>query len=340
MKPPNIFSFATKELSQDAFICWLLAWADKAYEKNDLHLSGLAFMQAILKKYDFENQPIIETIEIKRQCKKIDILCLLNVSLKDLGNKKQPPENSYAIIIEDKVGSSQHSGQLKRYTETIKSLGFEDEQILRVYLKTKDQIHYKEIEAQSYKPFTRSDFLTVLESYKGENQILIEFRTYWQKVEDETRSYHSLENPNAWRGFYKALNDAEDIGLKQGALGTSSFSTNLASPTYSGLFAQDKQGCRLYVQLCKNTLNLKIKVTNKLEIKQLRDKWLKLVNAKDLGNGLVIKKPKRLGNGKAMVIGTLENYIAYEDNKVSLQKTIKNLRGIEQFISEFETSCE
>ena len=80
MKPPNIFSFATKELSQDAFICWLLAWADKAYEKNDLHLSGLAFMQAILKKYDFENQPIIETIEIKRQCKKIDILCLLNVS--------------------------------------------------------------------------------------------------------------------------------------------------------------------------------------------------------------------------------------------------------------------
>jgi hypothetical protein len=26
---PNLFQFATKELSQDAFICWLLAWADE-----------------------------------------------------------------------------------------------------------------------------------------------------------------------------------------------------------------------------------------------------------------------------------------------------------------------
>jgi hypothetical protein len=24
---PNIFKYATSELSQDAFICWLLAWA-------------------------------------------------------------------------------------------------------------------------------------------------------------------------------------------------------------------------------------------------------------------------------------------------------------------------
>ena len=121
-------------------------------------------MQAILKKEDFKSQPVIESIEIKRQYKKIDILCLLNVNLKDLKDKKQPPKNSYAIIIEDKVGSSQHSGQLKRYTETIKSLGFEDEQILRVYLKTKDQIHYREIEAEMYKPFIRSDFLIVLDS--------------------------------------------------------------------------------------------------------------------------------------------------------------------------------
>lgn len=110
MKLPNLFSFATKELSQDAFICWLLAWADKSYEKHDLHASGLAFMQAILNKHNLENQAVIESIEIKRQYKKIDVLCLLNVSLKDLGDKNLPPKNSYAIIIEDKVGSSQHSG--------------------------------------------------------------------------------------------------------------------------------------------------------------------------------------------------------------------------------------
>ena len=25
-KPPSIFDYATKELSQDAMICWLIAW--------------------------------------------------------------------------------------------------------------------------------------------------------------------------------------------------------------------------------------------------------------------------------------------------------------------------
>nr|WP_260390277.1 hypothetical protein [Ornithobacterium rhinotracheale] len=25
---PNLFQYATSELSQDAFLCWLIAWAD------------------------------------------------------------------------------------------------------------------------------------------------------------------------------------------------------------------------------------------------------------------------------------------------------------------------
>lgn len=37
---PNIFKYATKELSQDAFLCWLLSLADKKYatkETQSLH---------------------------------------------------------------------------------------------------------------------------------------------------------------------------------------------------------------------------------------------------------------------------------------------------------------
>lgn len=32
MTNPNLFKFATSELSQDAFICWLLSWAEKDYK--------------------------------------------------------------------------------------------------------------------------------------------------------------------------------------------------------------------------------------------------------------------------------------------------------------------
>lgn len=349
MEKPNLFSFATKELSQDAFICWLLAWADKAYENDDyeLHSCSMKFVQAILSKFDLKITPVIETIQIKPQYKHIDILVLLNARLENLKPKEPLPENSFAIIIEDKVGSSQHSDQLQRYAQTIKNLGFKDENILRLYLKTRDQIHYRKIQAEGYKEFTRKDFLAVLKSFNGNNEILRDFENYWQKAEDDTNSYKSLELTKwgnySWRGFYKALNDADDIGLNQeeAVWLTSSYSTKLSKPTYSNLFGQDMHGCRLYIQLCQKVLNIKIKVTdksiNKSDMQQLRNSWLKLLNAKDLGGGIVIKRPIRIGVGKAMVIGTLDNYIAYEDGKVSLFKTIQNLRKIEEFLIGLET---
>lgn len=34
MTKPNIFNFATSELSQDAFICWIISWFDYPQEKN------------------------------------------------------------------------------------------------------------------------------------------------------------------------------------------------------------------------------------------------------------------------------------------------------------------
>lgn len=43
MKGPNIFSYATSELSQDAMIAWLAAWADPGFAKIDyaLHSCGI-----------------------------------------------------------------------------------------------------------------------------------------------------------------------------------------------------------------------------------------------------------------------------------------------------------
>ena len=41
---PNLFSFATSELSQDAFICWLLSWAKSEYAiaGKELHTCALS----------------------------------------------------------------------------------------------------------------------------------------------------------------------------------------------------------------------------------------------------------------------------------------------------------
>ncbi len=43
MKRNNLFQFATSELSQDAFICWLMNFAGENYQHADLILSESFF---------------------------------------------------------------------------------------------------------------------------------------------------------------------------------------------------------------------------------------------------------------------------------------------------------
>ena len=49
---PNIFDIATKELNQDAFITWLLQFADPKYQSANPKLNdcGKAFVSQLLNK--------------------------------------------------------------------------------------------------------------------------------------------------------------------------------------------------------------------------------------------------------------------------------------------------
>lgn len=83
---PNLFSYATSELSQDAFVCWLLKWAKPQYKNPDaeLHKCAVKFIQALFAKHD-KAPPAFRNIEIHKQRKKIDVLISVN--------------NRYAILI-------------------------------------------------------------------------------------------------------------------------------------------------------------------------------------------------------------------------------------------------
>jgi len=48
MKRPNLFNYATKELSQDAFFAWLARWADASFASKDAEKRTEALIQAIL----------------------------------------------------------------------------------------------------------------------------------------------------------------------------------------------------------------------------------------------------------------------------------------------------
>ena len=58
-KGPNLFTYSTKELSQDAMICWLIQWADAKYAGVDdqLHRCGRDFVAALLHQHDVASVP-------------------------------------------------------------------------------------------------------------------------------------------------------------------------------------------------------------------------------------------------------------------------------------------
>ena len=93
---PNIFRWASSELSQDAFICWLLSWANHK-ESKELYETSKLFIQKLTngKVNDFDR------IEVRKQIDNIDILCII--------------DDCKVILIEDKVHTKNHGDQLERY---------------------------------------------------------------------------------------------------------------------------------------------------------------------------------------------------------------------------------
>ena len=98
----NIFSFATNELSQDAFICWCLNWINMPVRDDNAsgRQFGARFLSRLLNEaYDVSG---VNQIYIFRQLLNIDVLVLV-------------PALQVAIIIEDKTSSQEHGNQIHRY---------------------------------------------------------------------------------------------------------------------------------------------------------------------------------------------------------------------------------
>ncbi|MFS0821439.1 PD-(D/E)XK nuclease family protein [Bacillus sp. 1P02SD] len=159
---PNIFKFATKELTQDAFIVWSLSWINQPGDFPEKRY-GLDLLHTMLKLHDIHvPNNLIDSIEVIRQYKNIDILIRFSV-----GRKK------YQIIIEDKTNTAMHSGQLEKYFNLLKNENNKDDvEILGVYYKTgyifDNEVTYIERfneKIGKFKVFNRLEMIHVLSTY-------------------------------------------------------------------------------------------------------------------------------------------------------------------------------
>ena len=106
----NLFAFATSELSQDAFFCWALDCLNRD-EDSPLYGLGRSFW-ALLSGRKNDALPKIKGVVIRRQFKHMDVLALVVYSNGPID----------ALVIEDKVNTSEHDDQIQTYLTELDNL--------------------------------------------------------------------------------------------------------------------------------------------------------------------------------------------------------------------------
>ena len=219
MERNNIFNFATSELSQDAFICWLCNWVN--FDDNDLSEDEKKLKELatdFIEKMSGEKLGD-RKVNIKRQYQKIDVL--LEIQNKTEFIEKIPVVDMY-VIIEDKVGTGLHSNQQKTYRDIIseknEKYNRSRAKIKVVYYKICDEDNMERLKEEGIDIiFERKDMLALLEKYKNSfNNILVEdYYNYLNNIEKDVNSYidKKLEdwNSNCYIGFFKELKNKKKL---------------------------------------------------------------------------------------------------------------------------------
>lgn len=203
LQQPNLFRYATSELSQDAVICYMLEWAKKQHKEIDEKMHDVCknFLLSLFAKCNIQLESYND-LEIFKQEEYIDILCVV--------------DSKYYIIIEDKVFSSDHSRQLERYFENIKYKGVEDNHILRIYYKTGEEYQKERLKIKVFEIYEKQDILAVIPK-DFHNNILSEYRSYIENLQllsDYKEQSIEMWDTNAWIRFVnEEMIKIEDIKL-------------------------------------------------------------------------------------------------------------------------------
>lgn len=316
---PNIFSFATSELSQDAMFAYLMQWSDPSYKDKDKDMYTVAniFMKMLLGGEQYE----INTIKVGKQWQNIDLWAEIN--------------DDTFLIIEDKTNTSIHDDQLERYKETVeKEYKGKREKLYYVYIKTGNEpiSVLKEIEKQGYKTVSRKDILDCLNQYKGNNSLLLNYKKHLEKIEEETQSFRKLPVSEwgwyAWQGFYNELDSRLSLT-----------SWNYVSNPAGGFLGAwwhftrfDEEG-KMYLQFEEQKLCFKIYYEGERERSKVRTEMHeRLLSIAKEKNHLEISRPARFGAGFYMTIAIVDPVYMFGNSIVDIDLLIEKLLTYQELI--------
>lgn len=329
MNKPNLFDFATSELSQDAFIAWLLTWSNKEYAEIDKNLNACAidFVRKLLKKDNYN----VETVKVETQWKHTDISAEVN--------------GEYFLLIEDKTGTTESASNLKYVEMAEKHYENTNFEVVPVYFKMEEQGDYSALIKARYDIFTRQRMLSILEEYPvavNQNDILFDYYRYLKELDEKINSYQTLPlnewHRNSWKGFFLAIQ--KEISVDNWG------KVDNPAGGFMGLWWHgqnknlDDKNFDIYLQLEEKKLIFKVAVPHKKDYSvlkddcsALRDHCRKFLYEVATEQNIQIEPYGR--SGKWMGIAKLKDdyRIPKEDGTIDLSATIENLKKIERLLN-------
>ena len=207
----NIFTYATKELSQDAFICWLLA----NHNVEELQEESYRFLNLLMDKGFSVGD--IKLMTIKQQERKMDIVIDFWTSV------SKSYDSHYVLVIEDKTTSSAHDEQLVNYNQIIDEWnknepGFES-RTKKVFFKSNflSEQDKKEIKQANENTYIKWKTIDLDDLHKGffkdvkkrKSEVFNMYIDYFSNLYDDIKfpptSQPSLWNFNNWRRFFESF---------------------------------------------------------------------------------------------------------------------------------------
>ena len=333
MDKPNLFKFATSELSQDAVILWLLNWSQDDYKDKNPYLNQCG--KEFLDLFTDSSIDKVEKIKLIKQKDFIDIWCEIN--------------DDHLLIIEDKTNTKDHDNQLQKYKNNAKR-NVENLIINYVYYKTGDITppEKSRIEGYGYKVVGREKILEILLKYKDKtnSEILEDYYAYLNQIDENEKQVfiksfdeEISKKKCCQKGFFNFL--SYNLDLDKSHKGAYWGKVSNPSGGFIGLWWHSVlcDYCSFYLQFESFNLVLKMKNTSEnLSNKAARNKAYKSLCNFTKDKTKIFGKPEHWGNGKTMTLVHInkEQWLVTDSNNVlQKEKVLEKLHILEKWLDDF-----
>lgn len=197
MRENNLFKWATSELSQDGFICWLMSFAKNSGINLQLEACAWDFIHRIpglenaKRLVSIERQVAVITPDGQKGL--IDVLLTVD---------------DCKVVIEDKINLPADDAQMDKYIAALKSTGAK--KVIGVFYKPISQCRFSD----KYFTFTRDVLFSIFNPYKDKihSDIFADYLEYLEHFESEETAYKTLPISQWWgiryHGFFQHLKDS------------------------------------------------------------------------------------------------------------------------------------